>query len=727
MVSPEQSISNHGGNVWYRRFLKPIIRKHRHVPLRESFRRRVIHSVGIPVHELQGFHQLFAPEYRHYSPLTGMIFTYNNFVDNLYRYGDPEEPAVQIIRILFHMLPGGDIQPTHLGSNPGAHLSAGCIGVILEALQAVCLAKLDSDKVVSVLVDTLVPLIANHPDYKLDRESLLEDSSKAEADLVVLEQKDADSKSFRQEIKSLEGEGMKRTRHKVKHLQHELSQLTKNASARATEERAQIEQQIADHEAHMGKTEQMLVELRTHIVTSLDFKVARKAVHRAQTAIELEHDGLASLMKAIACSLCTYDLDDSQPTGLPKYSTVAILLAYLWRKYDHIQALKGYFESMESMGALNCPMVQVEALLDHYSQHSSLPPDIESPVLRGHRYRRSWSPEDIVTAVIAATGKPGLVRRPPIIPFSYVKWAAYSEFPDCGETAIRNFINQLLYNPTSGKFDHELLVELRERYYPGMPAKFISFYTKNQNPQDAADQDVAVDWIEVVSKLNRGREPSHIDTVRYRREDEERNIASPLSNLMKVFNALFGIERLSENILPDVVKHINELRRSTLEVDTSGVKKDGFGIISLSDGKVRYELQSYKPVHFGFVLAEKMKFESSGRSNFEAFRHLKRYCCVPPKATPDNPAYFEQLALASLFVPYQLQRNCVGRSCVGPFFRSSPLHYPFLFADLNRPGQQRLAFHCTGTHPCDDRMVALADRMQNYEEPTFAPPGQAST
>jgi hypothetical protein len=43
------------------------------VPYRESFRRRVLRAVGIPVAELQGVHEVFKPSYRRYSPLHGMM------------------------------------------------------------------------------------------------------------------------------------------------------------------------------------------------------------------------------------------------------------------------------------------------------------------------------------------------------------------------------------------------------------------------------------------------------------------------------------------------------------------------------------------------------------------------------------------------------------------------------------------------------------------------------
>jgi hypothetical protein len=64
--------SQHFDDVWYRRFLKPLSRSQA-VPYRESFRRRVLRAVGIPVAELQGVHEVFKLSHRRYSPLHGMM------------------------------------------------------------------------------------------------------------------------------------------------------------------------------------------------------------------------------------------------------------------------------------------------------------------------------------------------------------------------------------------------------------------------------------------------------------------------------------------------------------------------------------------------------------------------------------------------------------------------------------------------------------------------------
>ena len=698
-------------DVWYRRFLKPIAGRscqNRPVPYRESFHRRVLRPVGVPVAELQGIHEHFKPSHSRYSPLIGMIFSYNNFVSNLYRYGGPEDPAVELVRLLFHALPGGEILPTHLGSTSGAHLSAAIIGEAFRTFEQMQpqLGVMVDEKAVEVLADRLLKLIVDHPDYQEDRQKLIDDVHKAEAGLQELHQREIDAESTRTEIKRIEGDVIKIARHELKRAQNKLSSIT-------PELKAQVQQKIETQQSIMDGAAATVSNLRTQIVTSLEFKTARKAFRRAQDAVVLERGSLSALVGILARSLITYDLIGVHPGGLdlPKYTTTAILLAFLWSKYDDIQAFDGYLESMARLGALSTPIASVLAILKSRT---------ESPGFQVPRRLKTFSAHEIETAVIVTTGKPGVVSRPPVIPFSYVTWAVYSEFPDCGETAMRNLINQIVFNADTGRFDHSLLSELQDKHYPDMRMKLIDFYRRHPDPHDAVDHAAAREWINVVSNLNKGHDREL--SVRYRRERQETNIASPLSNLLRALNALLGIDQLDENSLPELVGHINDARNTTLQVDTSRVKPDGFGIVRLTDGKVRYELQSYKPVHFGFVQTETLQSEATGRNNYRIFCRLMRHSSSAPVAESNEPAFFQQLALASLFAPYYLARNKVSR-----FFRCAPDHYLMLFANLEGPLQKQTALRwACRQQTSDDRLMSMMNRVHDYTEPTFMPTSRYS-
>jgi geranylgeranyl pyrophosphate synthase len=696
-------------DVWYRKFLKPFIQNNKTASYRDCFQRRVIRTVGIPVTEVHGLHELFEAEYRRYSPLQGMLFAHNNMMDNLYRYGVDDEVAVQLIRELFHVLPGGEIQTTHVGRKTAAHLSSSIVGDLLVAWEEWKRNAEKDDASQDQLVEIFMRILKDHPDFQSTQEELKSHVDKAQDHLKALEKQEEKAASIRDEIKRLEGDVIKVARHQIKRIRKDMKKANEEEQAAMESELSKNEQVIQDTEAEVSK-------LREHIVTSAEFKAARKALKRAEDAITLEEVDRKNLLSLLANSLFTYDADDAHPKYMPKYSTTAILLAYLWRKYDSIMSLEGYFESMHRLGALSAPMETVKEMLDHVTAPQTSLPTVP-------RRRMRWNEDDVATAAAVTSGKPGAINRPTVIPFSYITWAAYSEFPDCGETALRNLINQLIFNPDTGKFDYELLQELKGKQYPDMSPKIIDFFKQHNEPHLAAEPEAAVAWIEVVSNLNEGRNDA--EPIRYRREKDQKNIASPLRNLLRVFNALFGVEDLNNaDVMKDVVENINAIRGFDLDIDLSDVKLDGFGILGLTDGKVRYELQSYKPVHFGFVQVENLKTDRSGRTNFNVLRNLMLQSCKAPVASPDTSAYFEQLALASLFVPYQIQRNKLKR-----FFRKSPPHYTLLFADLNSESQKASALDFIAENiKVEDSMFlsTLMDNIRSYEVPTFAPPSQAN-
>lgn len=476
-------------DVWYRFFLRPFASSNRSVPYHETFRRRVLQPVGIPVAEVDGFHEMFNSQFRHYSPLTGMIFTYNNFIDNLYCYGDPDEPAVILVHSLFHALPGGEIQATHLGRCAGAHLSPGVIGVLFEAYEHLVaeLKEWSYKNGQKIMANAFLSAIIDHPDYQESQNYLANDVKAAKCALEALNRRDAQSKPVRMKIKTLEGDVIKICRHKIKRAEMELEKDNRD------EKRQQLQDDIAAQLEIMEVTKSKVEALRVQIVTSLEFKTARKALRRAHDMVNLEKDSRIKLAGNLASSFMTYDLEISRRSdSLPKFTTTVILLAYVWRKYHSIQCLKEYFESMARIGALTCSASAAFAHIDERAAGSTCIQIEPVSVCCLPRRRMDWSPHEKENAAVIVISKPGVARRPPLVNFSYVSWASYSEFPDCGETALRNFFNQILYSPDSGLYDHALLCELRNLFYPRLDQKLIDFYTTFPNPQDASDHAVLV-------------------------------------------------------------------------------------------------------------------------------------------------------------------------------------------------------------------------------------------
>jgi len=190
---------------------------------------------------------------------------------------------------------------------------------------------------------------------------------------------------------------------------------------------------------------------------------------------------------------------------------------------------------------------------------------------------------------------------------------------------------------------------------------------------------------------------------------EETNIASSGRKLIRVFNALFGIEPKDDLLgVIRVVRDINAIRDYDLSVDISDMKRDSFGVIVISifDRKARYELQSFKPIHFGFVRAETLRTDARGCSNYRIFRRLVKYVCN--KQGCHDVAV---LALASLFDPYHLI-----------VIRRPRFEFLLLSADMEGPQQRIMAIHYADKYGGDDPgLRALCQRIRSYKDPHILP------
>jgi hypothetical protein len=461
-----------------------------------------------------------------------------------------------------------------------------------------------------------------------------------------------------------------------------------------------MKKEMAHYQTIMDEAQDKVDRLRPAIVTSLDFKLARKALRRAQEMADVEQQSRQELTQILTQSFVNESHD------LP-HATTLILLAYLWRKYDSITAWQGYYAVLSRMGALKVSLEQVEAILQENSEQVVVPLSSNSSAIR------NWSDEDVAQAVATYLSKPGSTHRPPVVEFSYIRWANYSAFPDCGETALRNLINQLIYDPTTGLFSADALEQLRAHHYPNMHTPLIDFYRRHPNPQEAADHGVSRKFLDVVCHLNDRRDYE----IRYRREKEQANIASPLGNLLRAFQALFGLEDEDKELcVAAVADKLNAILDTKTDIDMSGIKADGFGILGVTvfDGsdEIKFELQSYKPVHFGFV-----QVASSSQNDRRLYRMVQQlHDYVSHRRTHDTDV-LENVALASLFVPFLSSLPDRRRRHLLDLMPPAAV---WLFADLHSAHDRKAFLQSLEQHPQDlDKDVM--DKIQNYQEPTFMP------
>ena len=129
----------------------------------------------------------------------------------------------------------------------------------------------------------------NHPDYIEGIESIRNDIDRAQDNLQALNEREANAQHIRAQIKHLEGDIIKVAQRKYKKFQTAQKKLSKDVSNPTIQKQYdEFEVQIQEQKHIMDTTQREVAELHTNIVTSADFKSARKAVKRAQDAVEYE-------------------------------------------------------------------------------------------------------------------------------------------------------------------------------------------------------------------------------------------------------------------------------------------------------------------------------------------------------------------------------------------------------------------------------------------------------
>ena len=114
-------------------------------------------------------------------------------------------------------------------------------------------------------------------------------------------------------------------------------------------------------------------------------------------------------------------------------------------------------------------------------------------------------------------------------------------YPDCGETAVRNFFNIYLYDSSTHRFDPERLVELEGKLIDGQRVQIskslLEFYRRHPHPEQAFSQEVRDDWSQnVISGL-----PGVDYSQPHDSGEKVAEISNGLENLTRVFHQLlFG-------------------------------------------------------------------------------------------------------------------------------------------------------------------------------------------
>ena len=286
------------------------------------------------VAELETLHDLFCPRFRHYSPLQGKFFICSRLVHDLYQFptrGRRHEPAIDLVHSLFEMKLGGAIQlisQSHAKRgrhNVGAHLTPCMIGGFfetLERLRTILTPSIHTPSTAAAIQQKLAKAlyhdIGNHDTYRI----------------VIQELKD---------------------------------QRDKTRKALTESQRQKQDEALAPRQ---GAGSVLVSDLRQQC----NRMSLGQELRSVEAAVRNERASRKEFAKTLARCLLVYELGfrNDRNSNLPKFSTTAILLSYMWHKYNQrIEAFEGYVQAMSRLGALNCSLEEALSTLRPNTQSTA--------------------------------------------------------------------------------------------------------------------------------------------------------------------------------------------------------------------------------------------------------------------------------------------------------------------------------------------------------------------
>jgi len=423
--------------------------------------------------ELKGVHEWINPEYSFLSPINGSLLIGTDTLAHRRFYGNygpkksgfdcmenasrihqilverddcPQDYTAELIQRLFPSQDGANFVANQVESDPVSHLKPGTIGSVLAKLTEV-----------------------------QDRD--LEDPVQEERLKLSLMKLFMGSFDERQYLKVSRKELYQRL----------------NTTTVSIEDRTNVRTQL-------DVIERILKELEAP-----DAPQASKAPEVSeQTPGELSKRGKPKDFGSFA-ELIIHSLKEARiaPVKYPRYFVEQSFLAFLWKrgtKADLISYYQGLYKInpklLKNSSILTDPELQERFLHDRYSSPDYIVEALSEDPATESKYLIQY-PEKLAF-FIQQEYLSSDHFLPRLISFGNANHSSLGnvQYPDCGETSVRNFFNIILYSNKGGEGRFELD---RIKHLPNVYPKLIEFYRRNSDPSLAMKDEVRHEWSEVVS------------------------------------------------------------------------------------------------------------------------------------------------------------------------------------------------------------------------------------
>lgn len=460
----------------------------------------------IPFTYIKGLDGIAKKEYL--SPVHGLVWWHSHLIENLYRFGDQNTSTVKLIQELFYLQRDEvTFDITTLNRKPAKYFKPSTIGIIFRIVEPYLSQKQLSIEDKQQLSQQLQDVIAADINFS----GLL---SQAQTAVTQIQKEgEAASEIYKKFLRLTQ-------LNKEKVVLQE--QLKKKDLSR--QERQALEAQVAEKNKEL-KT----LGAKSKLEKIEEVKTITRKIHQ----VDLTQESLKELVTFLVNTL-----DESLRQAIyPAYMFHNILLGFLWKRLDARKELVSYFAQLYANEEQQVELIntdQLEKLVEEQEPNVYTKEDYSSirdklrEVIRDNKF------ELAVFGIIAQQiwNNP----LPPIISSSVVRYEYQGIkyiFPDCGETSIRNFLNIVLFETLTNKFNIDKLAKVEKSLLPSLR----TFYQNDLYQKvEVATLGLAHDaWAQVVSAL------SGVTYWTPTKQNGICEIGTGMDNMMRVINhLLFG-------------------------------------------------------------------------------------------------------------------------------------------------------------------------------------------
>ncbi len=568
--------------------------------------------------QIKGLYSVFKTN-QYLSPLHGFAWWQSGYTEELYRTGDVRLNTIKLVRELF-FLQNDDVtfSPTILSSKIATYLTPRAIGRILSTLDAAnndydlekeLLRVLSQEIDMPVLVAQTsaaqerlrvqsVPLIAGARDQA---QKFLVDRKKAEATLADEEEQ---IKALTQKLTNLRSHYKALGKRKAP--EDQIAQKAREVELAQQE----LDQKQRDIELIRSNVKQIRKDLDTQENLASRFENKIKNAALATDALK----GLVGLLNA------AYQETLAGNQQCMPYTVHNVLLSFLWKKVSSKADFIRYYQTLDPSVFIDSAFLVANSSAQQKWLRESFPdrsyqsmvpqltallqqenPDIAAFV-RDHYEQliSAWYSYTVYTSAFP----PQVISDITIFQNIY--------FPDCGETALRNFLNNVIFDSIQGRLNFSVL----EKSTTVNP-KLKVFYTQHGALTKIQEPSVREAWAAVVAELNTSGQDAD-DVIDYRNAPEgvECEIAarSGIKNMRNVLRKLLGVTDFD-----DLIARLAPSRNIRMDV-TLEPTDTNFGILHFTlDGTHSFDWD-FEPNHFFIVT--KPYYYSSEPVLYDAMRRI---------------------------------------------------------------------------------------------------------